>query len=146
MTFFWLFPFKRFPFTKWFPGNVCSKSNKNTKRKMAKKIQFLIDKSCICINFSVSVRHQLNFSASGSGKLDITVSPKNAMGRTVSCRLFSLWLCFIVFNSFMFLLQLEAVKLEIPMPKSVLNCSLTASQGKYAFDPVSKGNNFFPLE
>ena len=24
------------------------------------------------------------------------------------------------------------------MPKSVLNCSLTASQGKYAFDPVSK--------
>ena len=100
----------------------------------------------ICINFSVSVRHQLNFSANGSGKLDITVSPKNAMGRTVSCRLFSLWLCFIVFNSFMFLLQLEAVKLEIPMPKSVLNCSLTASQGKYAFDPVSKGNNFFPLE
>ena len=100
----------------------------------------------ICINFSVSVRHQLNFSANGSGKLDITVSPKNAMGRTVSCRLFSLWLCFIVFNSFMFLLQLEAVKLEIPMPKSVLNCSLTASQGKYAFDPVSKGNNFFLLE
>ena len=24
------------------------------------------------------------------------------------------------------------------MPKSVLNCSLTPSQGKYAFDPVSK--------
>ena len=42
------------------------------------------------IDFSVSVRHQLNFSANGSGKLDITVSPKNAMGRTVSCRLFSL--------------------------------------------------------
>merc|ERR1712141_86921 len=44
-----------------------------------------------------------------------TVSPKQVMGRT-----------------------LESVKLEIPMPKSVLNCSLTPSQGKYAFDPVSK--------
>ena len=30
------------------------------------------------------------------------------------------------------------VKLEIPMHKSVLNCSLTPSQGKYSFDPVSK--------
>jgi AP-3 complex subunit mu len=28
--------------------------------------------------------------------------------------------------------------MEIPMPKSVLNCSLTATQGKYTFDPVSK--------
>ena len=24
------------------------------------------------------------------------------------------------------------------MPKTVLNCTLTASQGKYSFDPVSK--------
>ena len=30
------------------------------------------------------------------------------------------------------------VKIEIPMHKSVLNCSLTPSQGKYSFDPVSK--------
>ena len=28
--------------------------------------------------------------------------------------------------------------MEVPMPKSVLNCTLTATQGKYAFDPVSK--------
>lgn len=28
--------------------------------------------------------------------------------------------------------------LEIPMPKAVLNCSLTPSQGKYSFDPVSR--------
>ena len=34
--------------------------------------------------------------------------------------------------------QVEEVSLEIPMPKSVLNCSLTATQGKYTFDPVSK--------
>jgi hypothetical protein len=28
--------------------------------------------------------------------------------------------------------------MEIPMPKTVLNCTLTSTQGKYAFDPVSK--------
>lgn len=28
--------------------------------------------------------------------------------------------------------------LEIPMPKIVLNCTLTPNQGKYSFDPVSK--------
>ena len=32
----------------------------------------------------------------------------------------------------------ENVKIEIPMNKSVLNCSLTPNQGKYSFDPVSK--------
>merc|ERR1711997_990795 len=63
----------------------------------------------------INVRHQLSFSANGTGKLDITISPKQTMGRT-----------------------LEAVKLEIPMPKTVLNCTLTSTQGKYAFDPVSK--------
>lgn len=30
------------------------------------------------------------------------------------------------------------VALEICMPKCVLNCSLTANQGKYSYDPVSK--------
>jgi len=30
------------------------------------------------------------------------------------------------------------VIIEIPMPKAVLNCSLTPNQGKYSFDPVSK--------
>lgn len=30
------------------------------------------------------------------------------------------------------------VSLEICMPKCVLNCSLTANQGKYSYDPVSK--------
>ncbi len=64
----------------------------------------------------VYVRHNVHFApAGGHGKLDLTVGPKQTMGR-----------------------QLEAVRIEIPMPKAVLNCSLTASQGKYAFDPVSK--------
>ena len=63
----------------------------------------------------INLRHNLSFSPNSTGKLDITVSPRQTMGRT-----------------------LESVKMEIPMPKSVLNCTLTVSQGKYAFDPVSK--------
>jgi len=65
----------------------------------------------------VFVRHQLTFSSGvgGSGKLDITLGPKQTMGRNI-----------------------EDARIEIPMPKSVLNCTLTATQGKYTFDPVSK--------
>ena len=32
----------------------------------------------------------------------------------------------------------DSVRLEVPMPKAVLNCTLNATQGKYTFDPVSK--------
>ncbi len=64
----------------------------------------------------VYLRHSLYFPPNAThGKLDITVGPKQTMGR-----------------------QLEQVRLEVPMPKVVLNCSLTATQGKYTFDPVSK--------
>lgn len=34
--------------------------------------------------------------------------------------------------------QIENVVLEVPFPKSVLNVTLTSSQGKNSFDPVSK--------
>jgi len=34
--------------------------------------------------------------------------------------------------------QVENVVLEIPMPRAVLNCSLTPTQGKYSFDPVTR--------
>ena len=68
----------------------------------------------------VYARQNLHFAPNGShGKLDITIGPKQTMGR-----------------------QLENVNVEIPMPKSVLNCTLTATQGKYAFDPVSKVLNW----
>ena len=40
--------------------------------------------------------------------------------------------------SITFIFQVENVSLEIPMPKTVLNCSLIPNQGKYSFDPVSK--------
>jgi len=60
----------------------------------------------------IYLKHNISFR---DGRLDITVGPKQTMGR-----------------------QVENVSLEIPMPKSVLNCSLVPSQGKYSFDPVSK--------
>ncbi|XP_054720314.1 AP-3 complex subunit mu-1-like [Uloborus diversus] len=61
------------------------------------------------------VRHHVSFKEAGGGRMDITVGPKQTMGKTV-----------------------ENVTVEIPMPKSVLNMTLTPSQGKYTFDPVSK--------
>uniref|UniRef100_A0A1B6KHT4 MHD domain-containing protein n=1 Tax=Graphocephala atropunctata TaxID=36148 RepID=A0A1B6KHT4_9HEMI len=60
----------------------------------------------------IYVRPTVSFK---DGRLDITVGPKQTIGRTV-----------------------ENVVLEIPMPKTVLNCVLTPSQGKYTFDPVSR--------
>lgn len=35
-------------------------------------------------------------------------------------------------------MSFSGVKLEVLMPKCILNCVLTANQGKYNFDPVSK--------
>jgi len=61
------------------------------------------------------VRHTISFRDINGGRLDITVGPKQTMGKVV-----------------------ENVTLEVPMPKSVLNVTLTPSQGKYSFDPVSK--------
>lgn len=49
------------------------------------------------------------------------------------------WRCKIFCNvTVLRVFQVENVTLEIPMPKIVLNCTLTPNQGKYSFDPVSK--------
>lgn len=63
----------------------------------------------------IYVRHNLSFKSGEQGKLDITVGPKTTLGRIV-----------------------EGVKLEVCMPKCVLNCMLVPNQGKYTFDPVQK--------
>lgn len=67
------------------------------------------------VGIPIYVRHNISFKDIGGGRLDITVGPRQTVGRTV-----------------------ENVVLEIPMPKSVLNCILNPSQGKYTFDPVTK--------
>ncbi|XP_055716510.1 AP-3 complex subunit mu-2 [Phlebotomus papatasi] len=63
----------------------------------------------------IYIRHNLILRNGEQGKLDLTVGPKTTLGRTV-----------------------ENVKVEICMPKAVLNCILVANQGKYTFDPVTK--------
>lgn len=63
----------------------------------------------------VFVRHNLSIKTGEQGRLDITIGPKQTLGRTI-----------------------EGVKLEILMPKCILNCILTANQGKYNYDSVSK--------
>lgn len=35
-------------------------------------------------------------------------------------------------------LQVENLQLSIPMPKFVLNCTVTVNQGRATFDPVTK--------
>ncbi|XP_056638096.1 AP-3 complex subunit mu-1 [Diorhabda carinulata] len=63
----------------------------------------------------VYVRHSLSIKTGEQARLDLTVGPKQTMGRSI-----------------------EGVKLQVMMPKCILNCVLTANQGKYNFDPVSK--------
>ncbi|XP_038638674.1 AP-1 complex subunit mu isoform X2 [Scyliorhinus canicula] len=64
----------------------------------------------------VYVKHNISFRESGStGRFDVTIGPKQTMGKTV-----------------------ESVLMIIHMPKGVLNMTLTAAQGTYTFDPVTK--------
>ncbi|XP_005090947.2 AP-3 complex subunit mu-1 isoform X2 [Aplysia californica] len=63
----------------------------------------------------VYLRHNISFREGSGGRFDVTIGPKQTMGKTV-----------------------ENVVLEVPFPKSVLNVTLTANQGKNSFDPVSK--------
>ncbi|ETE66685.1 AP-3 complex subunit mu-2, partial [Ophiophagus hannah] len=65
----------------------------------------------------VYVKHNISFRDSSSlGRFEITVGPKQTMGKTV-----------------------EGVLVTSQMPKGVLNMTLTPSQGTHTFDPVTKG-------
>lgn len=62
------------------------------------------------------VKHLISFKEnSSSGRFDVTIGPKQNMGKTV-----------------------EGVVMTVHMPKAVLNMNLTATQGSYTFDPVTK--------
>ncbi|XP_030599578.1 AP-3 complex subunit mu-1-like [Archocentrus centrarchus] len=64
----------------------------------------------------VYVKQNINFFETGScGRLDITIGPKQTMGKTV-----------------------EDLKVSIHMPKAVLNANLTATQGNYTYDFATK--------
>lgn len=62
------------------------------------------------------MKHNISFRDSSSlGRFEITVGPKQTMGKTV-----------------------EGVTVTSQMPKGVLNMTLTPSQGTHTFDPVTK--------
>ncbi|KAG2465347.1 AP3M1 protein, partial [Polypterus senegalus] len=64
----------------------------------------------------VYVKHNISFRESGaSGRFDVTIGPKQTMGKTV-----------------------EGVVVTVHLPKVVLNTDLTSTQGNYTFDPVTK--------
>uniref|UniRef100_A0A0K0D4F6 MHD domain-containing protein n=1 Tax=Angiostrongylus cantonensis TaxID=6313 RepID=A0A0K0D4F6_ANGCA len=62
----------------------------------------------------IYVRHSIVLKGGTVSRLEITVGPKQSMGKI-----------------------LEDVVVEMSMPKTVLNCNLIPSQGKYTFDPSS---------
>uniref|UniRef100_A0A914Y1J5 MHD domain-containing protein n=1 Tax=Panagrolaimus superbus TaxID=310955 RepID=A0A914Y1J5_9BILA len=63
----------------------------------------------------VYVRHNIVLKNGSNGRLELTVGPKQSMGK-----------------------MLEEVIVEMNMPKPVQNCNLVASQGKYSFEPSTK--------
>ncbi|TKR81026.1 hypothetical protein L596_014972 [Steinernema carpocapsae] len=63
----------------------------------------------------VYVRHTIHMKAGSGGRIELTVGPKQNMGKV-----------------------LEDVVVEMNMPKAVQNCNLLPSHGKYSFDPSTK--------
>ncbi|CAF0938505.1 unnamed protein product [Adineta ricciae] len=67
------------------------------------------------ISIPIYVKSNIQYREGSSGRFELTVGPKQTMGK-----------------------PLESVSIECAMPKSVLNCTLTPTQGKCTFDPVKK--------
>ena len=65
------------------------------------------------------MRHSIQYREGSNGKFEVTIGPRSGLGKVV-----------------------ENVSLHVEMPKSVLNMSLTPSQGKYTFDSVKKTLNW----
>ena len=64
----------------------------------------------------VYVKHNISFrEGSSQGRFDLTLGPKQTMGKAV-----------------------ESVLVSSQLPRGVLNANLNPSQGTYTFDPVTK--------
>lgn len=63
----------------------------------------------------IYVKHQIQFKEGSNGKFDVSIGPRPGLGKIV-----------------------ENVSIQVEMPKSVLNMTLTPSQGRYTFDSVKK--------
>lgn len=77
---------------------------------------FLSVSFCSLVAIPVYVKHSISFKENSScGRFDITIGPKQNMGKTI-----------------------EGITVTVHMPKVVLNMNLTPTQGSYTFDPVTK--------
>lgn len=100
---------------------VFSVEGKDYIRKSKDEGERLTRTFCSCLYSSlvaipVYVKHNISFRDSSSlGRFEITVGPKQTMGKTV-----------------------EGVMVTSQMPKGVLNMTLASSQGTHIFDPVTK--------
>lgn len=78
------------------------------------KFFFFVVLSLVAI--PIYVKQNISFFETGScGRLDITIGPKQTMGKTV-----------------------EGLMVTVPMPKAVLSVNLTASQGNFTYDLATK--------
>ncbi|XP_065067839.1 AP-3 complex subunit mu-2-like [Rhopilema esculentum] len=67
------------------------------------------------ISIPIFIRPSVSFISGSSGRFELTVGLKQALGKAV-----------------------ENVVITVQMPKQVLNCNLTPSGGQVSFDPVKK--------
>lgn len=67
----------------------------------------------------IYVRHNIQYRDGSNGKFEVTIGPRPGLGKVV-----------------------ENVSITVEMPKTVLNMTLTPSQGKYTFDSVKKVLNW----
>lgn len=71
---------------------------------------------CSLVAIPVYVKHNITFrEGSSQGRFDLTLGPKQTMGKAV-----------------------ESVLVSSQLPRGVLNANLNPSQGTYTFDPVTK--------
>ena len=61
------------------------------------------------------VKHSIQFRDGSNSKFEVTIGPRAGLGKVV-----------------------ENVVLQVELPKTVMNMSLTPTQGKYTFDSVKK--------
>lgn len=84
---------------------------------------FLCAVFCSLVAIPVYVKHNISFrEGSSQGRFELTLGPKQTMGKAV-----------------------ESVLVSSQLPRGVLNANLTPSQGTYTFDPVTKVHLTFCL-
>ncbi len=83
---------------------------------MRRRVRPVIALFLSLVAIPVYVKHNISFrEGSSQGRFELTLGPKQTMGKAV-----------------------ESVLVSSQLPRGVLNASLSPSQGTYTFDPVTK--------